>query len=277
MSSQEHQVQCRGLRIDLPGRHQRVPPLDLDLTASSRVVFLGRSGSGKSLLSRLLLGRLPPAPARVGGSIRVLGQGEEPSAVSTLEQAPWIDLEGMPPGATVAALAACRSSFFGYVPQGGRENLVPGWTLAQHVEVLTGGVSERGERAYEGMALLGLEPDDRLRGAVATELSEGMIRRALLALSVSLPASVLVVDEPTTGLDPASRRQVVEFLQAALSEGDRGLVLTSHDLEVAEALGTQFYRVEDGRLVAKSDTLDTLDSPFSDFLSARAQLQEVTA
>ena len=277
MSHQGRQVQCRGLRVDLPGRPQPAPPLDLALTASSRVVFLGRSGSGKSLLSRVLLGRLPPSPARVGGSVRVLEQAEGTFPEAVQSETPWIDLGGMSPGSTVPLLAACRSTFFGYVPQGGRENLVPGWTLAQHVDALTDGEAERCERAYAGMATLGLEPDGRLRGAVATELSEGMIRRALLALSVSLPTSVLVVDEPTTGLDPASRRQVVEFLGEALAEGERGLVLTSHDLEVAEALGAEFYRVEDGRLVAKSATLDAPDGPFSDFLSAREKLREGTA
>jgi peptide/nickel transport system ATP-binding protein len=99
-----------------------------------------------------------------------------------------------------------------------------------------------------------------------------MIRRALLAICVALPTSVLIADEPTTGLDPASRATVIGFLGQALRDSGRGLLLTTHDLQVARSLGTRFFHVESGRLAAVADRLEGEDSPFASFLEAEAIL-----
>jgi ABC-type glutathione transport system ATPase component len=250
-------------RLDLPGRGIATAALDLILEPGSRQVLLGRSGSGKSLLSRLVLGLVPPLPATAGGVATVSWEDGEEQAV---------DLSRFPAGDPVPLLASLRGNFFGYLPQGGRENLVPGWSLARHVEVLCQGSSELADASYEGMAQLGLDPGHAVRDAFATQLSEGMIRRALLAICVALPTSVLIADEPTTGLDPASRATVIGFLGQALRNSGRGLLLTTHDLQVARSLGTRFFHVESGRLAAVADRLEGEDSPFASFLEAEAIL-----
>ena len=224
---------------------------------------MGRSGSGKSLLSRLVLGFVPPAPAQVTGTVQLTdGEGRCIDA----------NLSSCAPGQSIASLATLRGSFLGYLPQGGRENLVPGWSLERHIDVLTGGCSERSEASYAGMARLGLDPSRSVRSAVATQLSEGMIRRALLALFVALPTEVLIADEPTTGLDPESREAVVTFLAETIGDGQRGLLLTTHDLSVARSLGNSFIHVVDGRLDAVTDGIDTADSPFASFVEAETLL-----
>lgn len=250
-------------RLDLPGREVPGVALDLELCAGTQQVLLGRSGSGKSLLSRLALGLVPPLPARAGGRVSI-GGGEG--------QSETLDLSLCPAGQAVPALASLRGSFFGYLPQGGRENLVPGWSVARHVSVLCGDDSAVAESAYEGMAQLGLDPGPAVRGAMATQLSEGMIRRVLLAICVAQPTTVLIADEPTTGLDPASRGTVADFLANAMADSGRGLLLTTHDLGVARRLGTRFFCVDGGRITASADRLDGADSPFALFLEAAALL-----
>jgi len=250
-------------RLDLPGREAPGVALDLELCAGTQQVLLGRSGSGKSLLSRLALGLVPPLPARAGGVVSI-GRGEEESES--------LDLSLCPAGEAVPALASLRGSFFGYLPQGGRENLVPGWSVARHVSVLCGDDLAVVESAYDGMEQLGLDPGPAVRGAVATQLSEGMIRRVLLAICVAQPTTVLIADEPTTGLDPASRSTVANFLAEAVVDNGRGLLLTTHDLAVARRLGTRFFCVDGGRITASAEGLEGEDSPFAPFLEAAVLL-----
>ena len=238
----------RGVRCVLPGRPDR-EPVDVQVGDGARVCLVGGSGEGKSLLLRLVLGRVPPAPLGVEGSVEL--DGEVLPATR----------DGLAP------LRAQRGSAVAWLPQGGRENLVPGWTLQRQLAALV--PAARHERARELMATLGLDPSARVLGALATALSEGMIRRALLAMALAAEPSLLVLDEPTTGLDPAASSAVAERLEAVAGSTD--LLLATHDLDLAERIGTRFVRVQHGCPVAVTDSLEA--AAFDDFRAARVALQ----
>ena len=234
-------IVLRGCRVEAPGASAVEPALDLELRCGGSVVLLGRSGAGKTLLSRLLLGSLPGPPLQVEGAIEL--------AVGDRLQR--IELAGRRPGMDLRALVALRGDVVGYVPQGGRESLAPGWPVAR----ILASMGEAGPDEARMARLLerfGLPTGPALKDRVATELSEGMIRRLMLAAGLARQAPLLVVDEPTSGLDPRLRETVADALAELLDEG-RGLVVTTHDVALARRVGREFLLVEEGRVAARAD------------------------
>ena len=246
-------IALRGCRVSAPGAPAVETALDVELRCGASVVLLGRSGGGKTLLSRLLLGSLPPSPLRVVGAIE-LAEGE---------QVRRLELSGRRPGVDLRALATLRGVAVGYVPQGGRETLVPGWPVGRILASL--GPAGPDEARLAGLLRrFGLPPGAELRDRVATELSEGMIRRLLLAVGLARRAPLLVVDEPTTGLDPALRGTVAEALADLLDQG-RGLVVATHDIALARRVGRCFLLVEGGRILARAEEGEAWPPAFDDW------------
>ncbi len=233
-----------GVHTVLPDRPQR-PPVDLELGAGHRVALIGGSGEGKSLLCKLCLGMEPAPPLAHGGRIELDGQIVQP-----------------------AALAGLRASRITWLPQGGRESLVPGWSLHRHLERLAPG--PRRAEVLEAMRTLDLEPAEVLP-LHALQLSEGMIRRFLLALALSGAPDLVVLDEPTSGLDAESRARVVQMVDAALQDREVGLLFATHDLDLARALADTFVLVRDGAPVASTRSLET-DGPLGHLVRAAATL-----
>lgn len=229
----------RGCRVCLPGAPPVDGALDIELFCGASAVLLGRSGAGKSLLSRLLLGALPPSPLRAQGAVEI--GGADPKV---------LELAGRTAGVDLRPLAALRGREVGYVPQGGRESLVPGWPVGRILDSLGPAAPDEADFAAL-LGRFGLPPRDQLRDRVATELSEGMIRRLLLAAGLAGRAPLLVVDEPTTGLDPALRETVADALAELLEQG-RGLLVATHDVALARRVGRTFSLVESGRVLAQA-------------------------
>ncbi len=256
-------LEFQGVRCKIPGRSESGAPeaVDFAVGAGRRVVLLGRSGSGKTLLARLVLGRPPVPPVGVDGTLVLHGpQGLLRTALRT-------------GGGDIPALRALRGGSIGHVPQGGRENLVPGWTILQQLQALPGAPAELD--AFVPLLLaLGFREPRALLGSRPTELSEGMVRRILLALALVRDPQLVVLDEPTAGLDPAARNGAIDLLGERLTP-ERGLVLVTHDLALARVLlrdhGTAVL-VEDGVPVARSAGLSDEEGPFSPLVAAATAL-----
>ena len=229
------------VRSVLPGRAAR-PAVDLELGSGHRVALIGGSGEGKSLLCRLALGMPPRAPLGWEGTLTLDGVDVGPDA-----------------------LVALRGTRIAWLPQGGRESLVPGWSLDRHL----GRLARDRDDVLRRMTALGLAPSPRVLACTAEALSEGMIRRFLLALATSGDPDLLVLDEPTAGLDAASRAAVIAAVQGLPGVG---LLCATHDLTLAAALAGTFVLVRDGAPVACTDRLDA-DGPLGHFVRADASLR----
>jgi len=251
-------IQLHSPAIRLPGRTSHTDGLDLIVEPGRRTTLLGRSGAGKSLLARLALGRLPSAPVRTTGRVILTVGG----AITELDLARW------PAGGQVEPLQALRGNRVSFVPQGGRENLVPGWTVREHFRLLLGDDEARFQQARDGMEALGLSSREENLQAVATELSEGMIRRVLIALAMARGAEILVVDEPTTGLDPKSRDAFRQLLDTRILASGAGVLLITHDIDLCRDLGGEVILVDDGAAVARADSLESATGPFVPFVQA---------
>jgi ABC-2 type transport system ATP-binding protein len=99
-----------------------------------------------------------------------------------------------------------------------------------------------------------LRRDQRIKG-----LSHGQRVKAMLLLVLARRPDLLVLDEPTTGLDPVARREVLRELADVLSDDDRSVLFSSHNTQDVEQISDQITFIDRGRIVASSDKETFLD------------------
>jgi ABC-type multidrug transport system ATPase subunit len=202
------------------GRLTAVDRVDLDVREGDRYGFLGPNGSGKTTTVRMLLGLVLPT----SGSVELLGA--RPNR-DTLQQV----------GALVEGPA-----FYGHLS--GRANL-----RLSDAAGPGGARRTRRHRVDEVLEQVGLAGIDR-RPVRAYSL--GMRQRLGLAAALLRRPRLLVLDEPTNGLDPSGIREVRELL-LALNQAGTTVFLSSHLLSEVEALCTRIGVVDRGRLVLQDD------------------------
>lgn len=195
-----------------------VRDLDLRVHPGEVVALVGPNGAGKTTTLRLLLGFLRPDR----GSVRILGN-------------------------SAGSMAACRS--LGYVGERFRSyRYLTSRRLLRWLGSLSGVEGGRLESAITGeLERLDLSAvADRRVG----RLSQGELQRLGLAQALLHHPRVLILDEPTTGLDPEGRRRFVEILRA---ERDRGaaVLLSSHVLAEVERVCDRVIILRSGRIVAE--------------------------
>lgn len=199
---------------------QVVRGLDLELRPGECFGLLGPNGAGKTTTLRLILGLTAPD----AGDINVLGF-------------------------RVPAQSREARSRVGVVPQ--LDNLDPDFTLYENLLVYGryfGLPAEAlSERIPELLAFAGL--DDRLNARIQT-LSGGMKRRLTLARSLINNPDLLLMDEPTTGLDPQARHLIWTRLKNLVSVG-KTILLTTHFMDEAERLCDRIAVMDHGRVIAQ--------------------------
>jgi ABC-2 type transport system ATP-binding protein len=185
------------------------------------VAVLGQNGSGKSTLVRLLSTLLLPD----GGSARVFGHDvvREERAVKRLVNRVSVEASFFKKMSARENLAYA-ARFYGLTPRA---------TRTQVPEIL-------GRVGF---------PADRT-DAPMEDLSRGMQQKVALARALLTSPTLLLLDEPTTGLDPRSRREVQEFIREVRATHDTTTVLCTHDMREAETLADRVGILDRGRLLA---------------------------
>ena len=200
----------RDLRVSA-GARELVHGVDLDLSHGERLGLVGRSGSGKTLTCRAILGALPGRCVVSGGTIAFAG--------------------------SLGAVFQDPASYMNPSLSVGR----------QLVEVLRvrGGLGRRPARtrAHERLAEIGLPA--RVYRQRPGELSGGMQQRAMLAIALSCDPDLLVADEPTSALDVKTQSEIVALLR---QRSELALLFVSHDRHVVAELCDRVLRFEHGRL-----------------------------
>jgi ABC-2 type transport system ATP-binding protein len=185
------------------------------------VAILGQNGSGKSTLVRLLSTLLLPD----GGSARILGHDvvAEHRAVRRLVNR-----------------VSVEASFF--KKMSAAENLS---YAARYYGMTSGQTKEKIPAILERVGF----PSDR-RDEPMENLSRGMQQKVALARALLTSPVVLLLDEPTTGLDPRSKLEVQTFIREIRSSHDSTILLCTHDLAEAEILAGRVGILDRGRLLA---------------------------
>jgi phospholipid/cholesterol/gamma-HCH transport system ATP-binding protein len=223
---------------------------DLDLTVNRGEVvsIVGGSGSGKTVLLRQILGLERPA----SGEVRIVGQ-----PVQTLSRRGASSRIGMlfQHGALFSAFTVLENIAFPL-----RELK----TLPHRLIV---------EAAMVKLQMVGLKPADGMK--MPSELSGGMIKRAALARALIMDPPLLLLDEPTAGLDPESSDGFVTLLRSLHRDLALTVIMVTHDLDTLYELSTRIAVLADQRVIVTGRPRDVIAfrHPFVEqfFLGERGQ------
>ena len=225
-------IEAQGLERSFSGDIRAVDGVDLDVAEGEIYAFLGPNGAGKTTTVRMLTTLLRPT----GGSARVAG----------------FDV--------VSEAAKVRQVIGVALQEAALDPLMTGRELIRLQATLHGLPREEGRRRADAL----LERVDLVEAAdrqVGT-YSGGMRRRLDLASALVHTPRLLFLDEPTTGLDPVSRRTIWEEVQKLNEEGTT-VFLTTQYLEEADKLADRVGIIDFGRIVAE-DTPDHLKAQIGD-------------
>jgi ABC-2 type transport system ATP-binding protein len=212
------QLLCSGLTKVYSGSKgsKALDGITLSVRAQGIFSLIGKNGAGKTTLIRILATQLEPT----GGNAQLLGMDVVKDAKKLRER------------------ISC-------IPQEARS--VPWMTPMQTVVsyLLWRGVSysESKSRAVEALAKIGIEEQ---RDTLNRRLSGGQRRKVMVATVLAADSEITFLDEPTTGLDPISRKELWKSLEELSKE--RFLILTTHYLEEAERLANMIGILDRGKL-----------------------------
>ncbi|WP_214106207.1 ABC transporter ATP-binding protein [Acrocarpospora catenulata] len=228
-------AEIRDLRIVVRASGEAVVPgIDLTVEAGRIVGLAGETGSGKSTLGLSLLGYVAPGLDVRAGTVRVNGQ-------------PVV-------GEGVQNLRSVRGRTVSYVPQDPSSALNPSLRVGDIVrEVMAAhGVLDRGaqrRRAQELFSAVGLPADASFHRRYPHELSGGQKQRVAIAVAFALDPAVVVMDEPTTGLDVSTTRKVVSLVREMSARTGSSVVFVSHDLRLLMSFADRILVMRGGEIV----------------------------
>jgi ABC-2 type transport system ATP-binding protein len=212
-------IEARGLRKTF-GSTVAVDGIDLTVEEGRIVGIVGPNGAGKSTALHAMLGLIP-----YQGQLRVLGRD------------PWTERDALMRDVSFIADVA----------------VLPRWIrVAQAVDYVAG-VHPRFDRAKAEafLAKTDIRPNSRVR-----ELSKGMVTQLHLALIMAIDARLLVLDEPTLGLDILYSKRFYDSLLNDYFDHSRTIVVTTHQIGEIQDVLTDFVFVNRGRIVLQSSMED---------------------
>jgi len=214
------------------GTHRVLDDVTLDIPKGTAFVLLGRSGTGKSVALRHIIGLMRPDAGRILIEGRDIGP---------------LDARGLTEVRKHIGFLFQNAALFDSMTVG--ENAA--FPLRRHTRLSD---HEIRDRAQQKLADVGLE---REFDKMPADLSGGMKKRAALARAMALDPGILLVDEPSAGLDPITSREIDELL-VERKRGGTTLVMVTHNIPSARTIGDELALLHDGRLVARG-TASELD------------------
>ncbi len=206
--------------------HMALKGVNLEIAQGEFVALMGRNGSGKTTLLKHLVGLLQPRR----GSVSVRDQDTRHTPLETLIGA--VGYVPQDPNAllfadTVADEIAFTRRNHGLDPQEGAAELLEALGIAQHA------------------------------GRYPRDLSVGERQRVALAAILAARPSIIVLDEPTRGVDYAQKQALARYLQAERAQG-RTVIVSTHDVELAAACADRVIILGDGEVVVDGPTREVM-------------------
>ena len=217
-------VEARGVTVRY-GRKQAIDDASFTVAPGRIVGLLGHNGAGKTTLLRALVGLV-----RAQGELRVLGLDPRRDRVELLQDACYIP--------DVATL--------------------PRWARVDELVTLMVGMHPRfsADRARTLLRRTSVRGGDKVAA-----LSKGMVAQVHLALVAAIDARLMILDEPTLGLDVLSRKAFYEMLVDEWCDGERSVLVSTHQVEEIEALLSDVLMLSEGKLVL-GISLEDIDRRF---------------
>ncbi|WP_372425649.1 ABC transporter ATP-binding protein [Salinarimonas chemoclinalis] len=235
----ERIIGVRGLEVGF-GDKTIFRDLDLDVFRGEILGFVGGSGTGKSVLTRAILGLLPTR----AGSIEIFGRDR--AGLSARER-------------------QAMETRWGVLFQNGA--LFSGLTVKQNVQMPMREHRDLSQGMMDDLAMLkiemvGLKPD--AADKFPAELSGGMIKRAALARALSLDPDIVFLDEPTSGLDPIGAAEFDELIATLRDTLGLTVYMVTHDLDSLFTVCDRIAALAEQRVIAEGpiETMLASDHPW---------------
>jgi peptide/nickel transport system ATP-binding protein len=241
-------MRCEHLIVEHVGSGTRiVDDVSISLRHGQVMGLVGESGSGKTTLALALLGY-----ARPGARLRTGRMFVDGTDVFGHDEHQWQQLRGR---------------LVAYVPQDPATALNPALRLRRQLdEVLVEHLPDmeadsRRARIRETLTQVGLPSDDEFVRRYPHQLSGGQQQRVALAIAFVTRPQVLVLDEPTTGLDVTTQRRVLDLIRHLTTETGVASLYVSHDLGAVAALADSVAVMYAGRIVEQGTATKVLTDP----------------
>ncbi|MGN6568840.1 MAG: ABC transporter ATP-binding protein [Flavipsychrobacter sp.] len=215
------------------GKNKVLNDFSIQLNKGETLVVLGRSGAGKSVLIKLIIGLMEPD----AGTIDVLGHN-----------VPELDHDGL--DKLRARVGFLFQSNALYDSMTVRENLE--FPMRRHMAELS--AEEVEKNVIEVLTNVGLPHTVDM---LPSELSGGMQKRIALARTLILKPEIILYDEPTTGLDPITGKEISELIVEVQKKYNTSSIIISHDMKCVEITADRIAVLIEGRNYA-SGTFDEL-------------------
>jgi ABC-2 type transport system ATP-binding protein len=222
------------------GKQVALDGVDFDIPAGRIVGLIGPNGSGKTTTLKAALGLIP-----FEGSLSVLGHDPRTARDALMQDVCFI--------ADVAIL--------------------PRWLKVGDAIDFVAGVHPRFDRkkAERYLAITKLTPDMRVRA-----MSKGMIVQLHLALVMAIDARLLVLDEPTLGLDIMYRKQFYQNLLEDYFDENKTIIITTHQVEEVEHILTDLMFIREGKIVLAA-TMDEVGERYTEVMVQADKVGAATA
>jgi phospholipid/cholesterol/gamma-HCH transport system ATP-binding protein len=216
--------------------HQVLNGVSLAVSRGQTLAVLGRSGTGKSVLLRLIIGLETPD----SGSVRIGGQDIAGLALDRMSEI-----------RKKMGFLFQHAALYDSLTVG--ENVA--FPLEHHRRELSR--SERNDRVNQLLAEVGME--DAI-GKMPSDISGGMQKRVGLARALALEPEILLLDEPTAGLDPISSGEIDELVLKLQRERQMASIVVTHDLHSAKTIANRLALLDKGNVVIEGEFEDLQQS-----------------
>lgn len=226
-----------------------VNDVDLELRAGEIGAIIGPNGAGKTTFFNMLTGLYRPTSGRIKRGQRDITRAR-PDQITALGVARTFQNIRLFPTMTarqnvmIGRHSRMRAGIFGSIFR-------PPWVRNEEREVW--------ERAAEELRFVGLKPE--LLDRSSTALSYGDQRRVEIARALASDPEILLLDEPTAGMDPRESGELAEFVLKIREERKLSILLIEHDMKVVMGISDRVTVLDHGELIAEGDPAAVREDP----------------
>lgn len=235
-------LRAENVTVRLRGGPPIVKGVDLELARGEILGIVGESGSGKTTLARSLLGHCATGLDISDGSLLIDGTARPMDE----------------------SLRSLRGRTISYVPQDPGRALNPALTIQESIQDVikthTGTAASDADMA-EHFERVGLPSTEQFRRRLPHQLSGGQQQRVCIAIALACKPPVVVLDEPTTGLDVVTQARILAELGRLRMELGVSMIYVTHDLAVVAQIADRVAVMYDGRVVEQGPVHEVLTRP----------------